>query len=73
VWLLTLECVGVLEVAAGSELELALTGWLVLVAGALAPVAGDDAAVVEAVSEARAAADGRWRTRTAGRARCATA
>jgi hypothetical protein len=51
VWLLTLECVGAVEVPAGSEaaleLEVELTGRLALVAGAAATVAADDAAAVE--------------------------
>ena len=71
-WLLTLECVGALEVA---ELEVGveLTGWVLLVAAAAATVVADDAPAVEFVREVRAAAAGWCRACEAGRGGCATA
>jgi hypothetical protein len=72
-WLLTLECVGVLEVAAGSEvpleLELVLTGRLVLVVDVAVTLVADDRVVVEVVPELRGAAGARCRTGAAGRGR----
>jgi hypothetical protein len=67
VWLLTLDCVGELEIAAGSEaaleFEVELTVWLVLVAGVAVTLV---AAVVAPDVEVREPAGGRCRGCAAG-------